>query len=149
MKWTNAKIAQLKKLWKKGSIAQEIGQALGTTKSAVIGKANRLQCASRKMGRIHSAPNVIRLNGYTKRPSRSRREIINSVLTEMEPENPTHLENLTPTQCKFPLGEEKDPVEFFCGRERWIGPRKHGPSYCKYHTYVAAKLEDPRRAIRP
>ena len=40
MKWTNNKIAQLKRLWKKGSIAEEIAEVLGTSKGAVIGKAN-------------------------------------------------------------------------------------------------------------
>ena len=147
MKWTDKKITQLKTLWKKGTIAEEIAEVLGTSKGAVIGKASRLGCASRKLGRL---PHVIKQHwGYVKRPSRSRKDVLEYILTEMGPENPTALESLIPNQCKFPLGKEKDPVEFFCGRERWVGSRKHGPSYCKYHTYVAAKLEDPGKAIRP
>ena len=99
------------------------------------------------MGRL---PHVLKQQwGYVKRPSRSRKDVLESILTEMGPENPTALENLIPNQCKFPLGKEEDPVEFFCGRERWVGSRKHGPSYCKYHVHVAAKLEDPGKAIRP
>ena len=39
MKWTNKKITQLKELWKKGTVAGDIAQMLGTTKSAIIGKA--------------------------------------------------------------------------------------------------------------
>ena len=147
MKWTNKKTTQLKELWKKGTIAEEIAEVLGTSKGAVIGKASRLGCASRKLGRL---PHVLKQHwGYVKRPSRSRKDVLESILTEMEPENPTNLESLIPNQCKFPLGKEKDPVEFFCGRERWVGHRKHGPSYCKYHVYVTAKLEDPGKAIRP
>ena len=147
MKWTNKKTTQLKELWKKGTIAEEIAEVLGTSKGAVIRKARRLKCAPRKLGRL---PHVLKQHwGYVKRPSRSRKDVLESILTEMEPENPTNLESLIPNQCKFPLGKEKDPVEFFCGRERWVGHRKHGPSYCKYHVYVTAKLEDPGKAIRP
>ena len=147
MKWTNKKTTQLKELWKKGTIAEEIAEVLGTSKGAVIGKARRLKCAPRKLGRL---PHALKQHwGYVKRPSRSRKDVLESILTEMEPENPTNLESLIPNQCKFPLGKEKDPVEFFCGRERWVGHRKHGPSYCKYHVYVTAKLEDPGKAIRP
>ena len=147
MQWTDKNITQLKELWEKGSVAEEIAEVLGTTKNAIIGKARRLGCASRKLGRL---PHVIKQHrGYIKPPRPSRKQVLETILSEMEPENPTALESLIPNQCKFPLGKEEDPVEFFCGRERWIGPRKHGPNYCKYHVYVTAKLEDPGKAIRP
>jgi len=149
MKWTNEKIAQLKSLWKKGSLAGEIGEVLGISKSAVIGKANRLKCAPRQAGRLNSVPRQYTTSLNIPRPSTTRRQVLEKILMEMEPENPTVLESLTSNQCKFPLGQEKDPVKFFCGRERWIGSRKHGPNYCKYHVHVAAKLEDPKKAIRP
>ena len=147
MKWTNKKTTQLKELWKKGTIAEEIAEVLGTSKGAVIGKARRLKCAPRKLGRL---PHALKQHwGYVKRPSRSRKDVLESILTEMEPENPTNLESLIPNQCKFPLGKEEDRAELFCGRERWVGTRKFGPNYCKYHVHVAAKLEDPGKAIRP
>ena len=147
MKWTNKQVAQLKSLWKKGTIAEEIGEILGTSKGAIIGKANRVGCASRKFKRL---PHVIKEHwGYVKTPRVSRKQVLERLLSEMEPENPTALESLTPNQCKFPLGKEEDAANLFCGRERWVGPRKFGPHYCKYHVHVAAKLEDPRRAIRP
>ena len=149
MKWTNKKITQLKELWKKGTLATDIANVLGTSKNGIIGKANRLKCASRKSGRLNSVPRKYDTSPDIKRPRVARKEVLESILSEMEPENPTPLESLIPNQCKFPLGKEEDPVEFFCGRERWIGPRKHGPNYCKYHVYVTAKLEDPGKAIRP
>ena len=148
MKWTNKKIAQLKSLWKKGSLAGEIGEVLGTSKSAIIGKANRLKCAPRQSGRLNSVPRKYNTTDI-KPPRLGRKQVLERILSEMEPANPTALESLIPNQCKFPLGKEEDPVKFFCGRERWIGPRKHGPNYCKYHVHVAAKLEDPGKAIRP
>ena len=147
MKWTNKKITQLKNLWKKGILAEGIAEVLGTSKGAVIGKASRLGCASRKLRRL---PRVLKQHwGYGQRPRSTRKDVLEAILREMEPENPTALESLIPNQCKFPLGKEEDPVQLFCGRERWVGPRKFGPNYCKYHVHVAAKLEDPGKAIRP
>ena len=147
MNWTNKKITQLKKLWKKGILAEGIAEVLGTSKGAVIGKASRLGCASRKLRRL---PHVIKQHwGYAPRRRSTRKEVLEAILREMEPENPTALESLIPNQCKFPLGKEEDPVQLFCGRERWVGPRKFAPNYCKYHVHVAAKLEDPGKPIRP
>ena len=147
MKWTDKKLTQLNELWKKGTIAEEIAEVLGTSKGAVIGKASRLGCASRKLGRL---PHALKQHwGYGQRPRRTRKDVLEAILREMGPENPTPLESLIPNQCKFPLGKEEDRAELFCGRERWAGPRKFGPNYCKYHVHVAAKLEDPGRAIRP
>ena len=124
MKWTDKKITQLKRLWKKGSIAGEIAQALGTTRSAIIGKANRLKCAPRQSGRLNSVPRKYNTSLNDQRPRSTRKDVLESILSEMEPENPTTLGSLIPNQCKFPVGGEKDPVEFFCGRERWVGTRK-------------------------
>ena len=142
MIWTQEKMDQLKELWKGGTIAVEIAEVLGTSKNSVIAKANRLHCAPRKkggvLGRTSSRGNYV-----------SRKGILVDTLTEMEPENPTSLEHLTPDQCKFPLGKEEDPPKFFCGRQRWVGPRKFAPNYCKYHVYVATKLDDTRKTIKP
>ena len=150
MKWTNKKTTQLKELWKKGKIATAIAEVLGTTKGAIIGKARRLKCAPRKLGRLQLAPRTYNtsLNGH-ERPRRTRKDVLEAILREMGPENPTALESLIPNQCKFPLGKEEDAANLFCGRERWVGTRKFGPNYCKYHVHVAAKLDDPGRAIRP
>ncbi len=149
MKWTDKKITQLKELWKKGTLATDIANVLGTSKNAIIGKANRLKCAPRQSGRFNSVPRKYKTSLNGQHPRSTRKDVLEAILREMGPENPTPLEHLTPTQCKFPRGGEKDPVESFCGRERWAGTRKFAPHYCKYHVYVSAKLEDPGRPIRP
>jgi len=45
--WTQDEISLLIQLWKEGSIATEIGDRLGRTKNAVIGKAHRLELERR------------------------------------------------------------------------------------------------------
>ena len=114
MKWTNKKITQLKELWKKGTLATDIANVLGTSKNGIIGKANRLKCAPRQSGRLNSVPRKHNNSLNIPRPSTTRREVLDKILMEMEPENPTTLESLIPNQCKFPLGKEEDRVKFFC-----------------------------------
>lgn len=47
MAWTNDDIKKLKQLWQKGLSTVAIGQALGISKNAVIGKVHRLQLQAR------------------------------------------------------------------------------------------------------
>ena len=47
MAWTNEDIKKLKQLWQKGLSTVAIGQALGMSKNAVIGKVHRLQLQAR------------------------------------------------------------------------------------------------------
>jgi hypothetical protein len=50
--------------------------------------------------------------------------------TISEPRNPTSMLDITESQCKYPLGEEKAMAELFCGRERWIDKTGKHHSYC-------------------
>ena len=45
--WTQAKEKLLKAMWGKGSSAREIGNKVGATRNAVIGKARRLELGAR------------------------------------------------------------------------------------------------------
>jgi len=57
MSWNNQKIEDLKKLWNEGVATSRIGEQLGFTKNAVIGKAFRLGLERRQNSRkktIHS-----------------------------------------------------------------------------------------------
>ena len=47
MTWTEERVDNLKRLWGAGHSASEIGQAIGVTKNAVIGKAHRLKLSGR------------------------------------------------------------------------------------------------------
>lgn len=45
--WTDAKIADLRKLWGEGHATAEIGRRIGFSKNAVVGKAHRLDLPAR------------------------------------------------------------------------------------------------------
>lgn len=45
--WTEARIAELERLWAEGLLGSAIAERLGTTKDAVVSKAHRLDLASR------------------------------------------------------------------------------------------------------
>jgi len=92
---------------------------LNTTKGAIIGKANRLNFAPRKRGAVLGIKH-------------------DPVPIVVEPENPTALEDLTNTHCRFPLWDKLTDPHFFCGRTPW-----NKSSYCKMHEETA-HVKNPR-----
>ena len=56
MSWNTQKIEDLKKLWNEGVATSRIGEQLGFTKNAVIGKAFRLGLERRQNSRKKTAP---------------------------------------------------------------------------------------------
>jgi len=119
MNWTNKKIDQLEELWEHGEATTEIAKILNTTKGAIIGKANRLNFAPRKRGAVLGIKH-------------------DPVPIVVEPENPTALEDLTNTHCRFPLWDKLTDPHFFCGRTPW-----NKSSYCKMHEETA-HVKNPR-----
>ena len=53
-----------------------------------------------------------------------------------EPRNPTNMLDITNDQCKYPLGDEKDKPELFCGKLCWIDKSGKHHSYCWYHYEI-------------
>ena len=49
--WTDAKITKLNRLWEQGEPTEAIGEKLGCSKGAVIGKVHRLNLKPRRVGR--------------------------------------------------------------------------------------------------
>lgn len=50
MSWTDARIAELERLWGEGKSASEIAGLMGLTRNAIIGKAHRMGLDSRRDG---------------------------------------------------------------------------------------------------
>ena len=60
-----------------------------------------------------------------------------------EPRNPTNMLNITDSQCKYPLDNEKDVADsntLLCGRKRLVYNNKYY-SYCKYHIRLVIKQD--------
>ena len=136
MSWTDEKVEKLKELWTKGHTASQIADILGdTTRNAVIGKAHRLDLEARAPSKQSSNVNT-KDNKQTKKIAQpaSRKAKFQSILLDknFEPENPTSLENLNDTTCKWPIGHPDEENFYFCGRK----PEGEFP-YCKLHVLYA------------
>ena len=99
--WTPLKISALIALWNEGLSTSEIGNRLGISKNAVIGRVHRLGLPKRNSPIIRTPP-----------PQSS------SLLT---------LEKIGPNQCRFPLGGPKERAIEFCGEPVIEGKPYCGP----------------------
>jgi GcrA cell cycle regulator len=116
--WTDEKIQQLSKLWDEGLSTAAIGERLGITKNAVVGKAHRL--------------------GLPARPSPVKRRM------EMRPPPPPPQLVLAPPPkpvvpgsykgptCQWPIGHPRETGFRFCG-----APSHPGKPYCTQHAAIA------------
>ena len=147
MSWTPEKEDKLKELWKKGHTASQIATLIpGTTRNSIIGKAHRLNLASRAVSK-KSTPKINVENNVkseVKIQKLGRKARFKALLLDksFEPENPKKLEELTDDTCRWPLGHPYEEKFYFCGRK----PMEKFP-YCKLHVLYAfqpknAKEED-------
>ena len=147
MSWTPERESKLKALWKKGHTASQIAALIGgTTRNAVIGKANRLNLEARKVSKKHSTLPKPKLENDVeiKQEKLSRKARFKSLLLDknFEPENPIKLTELTDDTCRWPIGHPYEKDFYFCGRK----PLEKFP-YCNLHVLYAfqpknAKEED-------
>ena len=146
MGWDIEKVDKLKKLWGKGNTASQIAEIIGdVTRNAVIGKAHRLNLATRiSSSSIKKNKDISKNFVGEKIKKQSRKSKFKSLLLDknFEPENPTKLEDLIDGNCRWPLGEKMKPASLFCGRKSI----EKFP-YCKLHLLYAyqpknAKEED-------
>ena len=147
MSWTPERESKLKALWKKGHTASQIASLIGgTTRNAVIGKANRLNLEARTVSKKNSTTPKAKLenNVEIKQEKLSRKARFKSLLLDknFEPENPIKLTELTDDTCRWPIGHPYEKDFYFCGRK----PLEKFP-YCNLHVLYAfqpknAKEED-------
>ena len=143
-----ALVERLKSLHADGLSASQIGNRLGVSRSAVIGKIHRLGLAKGHgcYPRL-TARNMLNAR-LARRPRRQRAEIgwkkpPHEIFAEREaarqaPELfiPEHerktLETLEPADCRYPYGDPRTPDFYFCGK-----PRVGGLPYCDWHRKIA------------
>ena len=135
MSWTEEKVAKLRELWGKGNTASQIAQIIGgVTRNAVIGKAHRLNLATKSGFHKVKKSKEERKNLGGSGKKISIRSKFKSILLDknFEPENPKSLEELTEKTCKWPIGHPNEESFYFCGRK----PEEDFP-YCKLHVLYA------------
>jgi len=148
--WTDERVGRLIDYWAQGFTGQVISRLIGASRSAVIGKANRLGLAARRNGkdpeaRCSNRPVGARQDqsaGRSKEPKKEPRsariEFTNRRNRAEEKKNtkkdePAALDialiDLERGQCKWPHG---DGPFLFCGHSVFSGD-----VYCPYHCALA------------
>ncbi len=136
MTWTDERIADLKRLWTAGHSTSHIGNVLGVTKNAVIGKAHRLKLPSRPSPiRRSSGPRKAKPALFPPRvPKIHRRPVF----------KPARPRDGAPA-CLWPFGDPGDADFHFCG-----GATVPGRPYCQEHcarAYLPPRTrKEPRAA---
>ncbi len=147
MEWPEATIERLRRMWESGMLTEDIGRALGCSKSAAIGKARRVGCEPRPSPIRARDPSVHRP------PTRLRRSVtrpVGSTLPPLATQLPPAPERTAraiyaaprpapepvvvpiPTgrvvECSWPLGEPKTRAFRYCDV-----PSVPGKSFCAEH----------------
>lgn len=146
MLWTSSDIDTLVRQRAAGLSSSLIAIELGTTRNAVIGKANRLGLC-RPDG---TAGQPRKRRAY---PPRAPRLRLARIVREPPPmiddaqipiEQRKTLMELREGDCRWPVGEVGDPGFFFCG-----GPVETGQPYCAGHCARAYQVGNERRPFIP
>src|SRR5213076_3077097 len=99
--WTEERLRHLRRRWKQGARAREIGAELGVSANAVIAKIHRL-------GIARPAPPLLKAKRYLEYarldaqiPIAQRRSLL----------------ALSEANCRWPVGKPGSPSFFFCGAQ--------------------------------
>ena len=162
MAWTPELIKELKRLWNKGLTTVEIGNRIGVSKNAVVGKAHRLGLEGRPSPikrekkkitenikveeKKKKEPEIIQETTKIKEEELESFEtssfppeeilkaepIVETVKPKKNKRKGVQLVDLKPNSCRWPEGDPKDPDFCFCGQEC-----VNGKIYCEEHCAVA------------
>ncbi len=154
MSWTDERIATLKHMWQDGHSAGRIAIELGgVTRSAVIGKVQRLGLAGRST-RVTRPPGrprttTLRVPAPRLRPAArslaavQTREVVSAPIAPEPPPVDTpddvapsrcSLMDLKRESCRWPIGDPGEADFGFCG-----GKAVDGLPYCAHHAGRAYK----------
>ncbi|MBL4802605.1 MAG: hypothetical protein JKY45_11995 [Emcibacter sp.] len=135
MAWTDERVAKLRELWDKGLSASQIATALaeGVTRNAVIGKAHRMNLASR--------PSPVKADPKKKVKKPTEKKVA-AVKAKVRGGKVSLLE-LTERMCKWPIGHPGEGGFHFCGK----ASAATFP-YCPEHCGQAYQVQQPRRDRR-
>ena len=129
--WTVEKVQQLRTLWLDGVHIVEIAAKLDMTKGQISGKSQRLGLPMRKPGP------VTQTRRYEKAPVCKP-----PAVAEAAKATPrfVSLMNLLSGDCRWPMGDPRDPGFLYCGDNV-----RDGSSYCAAHHAIAYTPSTTRR----
>jgi len=138
MAWTDERVDKLRELWDKGLSASQIAKELaeGVTRNAVIGKAHRLNLASR--------PSPVKSDPAKRAAAAAKKKIEKkSPVKVMQTTGKVTILDLTESMCKWPIGHPGEENFHFCGKMS----QPNFP-YCANHCVEAYQVQQPRRSRR-
>jgi GcrA cell cycle regulator len=144
--WTDERVEVLQRMWMEGYSAREISDTLqGVSRNAVIGKIHRLGKRVRPAAAstvVRRAPVARTTPARQPQPQPERAEQSNGVDWTIRPrrvcvavaEEPglATMGALSPTMCKWPIGDPSGDNFTFCGR-----PSASSRPYCIHHANLA------------
>ena len=143
--WTEDRIDRLKTLWLEGQTAEQIARDLanGITRSAVLGKVYRMGLSAERTAsppRPGRPPRAAR--APSERPAPAPRSSV-----EPEPSEEIGIATLLSVrrlECRWPLGDPREPAFALCGRGVARG------AYCAWHAEIAYRpvRETPQALAR-
>ena len=130
--WTQTKEKILKAMWGKGSSAREIGDKVGATKNAVIGKARRLELETRIPENFVTKTKKAPVKKVAPPPPPPSRPPTPGVKYLSRGNASDLLMSLSADNCRWPDGHPSgDDLTFCAGKKQGSSP------YCKIHSEIA------------
>ena len=143
MSWNQQKVDDLKKLWNEGVATSRIGEQLGFTKNAVIGKAFRLGLERRQNSRkkpTHSQ-SVTSVTMYRETSVPSHSQITSKREATRRREKFSFKKSIVGTgsfkSCQWPIGDPLEEGFHYCGGQNI--PTK---PYCIEHYKKAYNVDE-------
>ena len=146
MSWTEEKVNKLKELWGKGNTASQIAEIIGgVSRNAVIGKAHRLNLASK----IKTRSIIQNQKNFNKDESselklKGRRGKLKTLLLDKNFETAKNLslEELSEDTCKYMEANPNEADASFCGRKT-----VEKFSYCPLHLMIVFQPKGKKEEI--
>jgi GcrA cell cycle regulator len=136
MNWNDSQVALLRSLWKDGTKTAEIGNRLGCSKSAAVGKAHRLDLEPRPSPIINSTRQLTPTSPSDNRTVRTRLTPTQPRTVPMPPKPITTQISIEPYQaivpCRWPIGDPHRKDFRFCAC-----PSEPSKGYCPEHQKLA------------
>ena len=143
MSWNQQKVEDLKKLWNEGVATSRIGEQLGFTKNAVIGKAFRLGLERRQNSRKKTAhsQSVSSVTMYRETSAPGHSQIAPKREVTRRREKFSFKKSIVGTgsfkSCQWPIGDPLEEGFHYCGGQNI--PTK---PYCIEHYKKAYNVDE-------